>query len=101
MPNSRTKVGQPINTRIDLLVALLDGPKTAPDLGVTNNPLNYLMNTHGVVTTVVKGGVEQTVKHTDENGNVGRGRPAKLWRLTDKGRKRAKRAKAERETAAA
>jgi hypothetical protein len=93
---SRRKVGQPINTGIDILVKLdeLGGRATAAELGVGNNPLYYLARpAHGVVKVATKNGQKLTRKHRDADGNLTKGRPANIWTLTDKGRKRVARRK--------
>jgi len=62
---------------------LLDGPKTAKELGISS---------------VVANGAEKseilqrksTRKVTDADGNPSRGRPAVVWALTPKARKRVK-----------
>jgi predicted ArsR family transcriptional regulator len=92
---SRNKVGKPINTGIDILVKLdeLGGKATAAELGVSNNPLYYLKRAHGVVEVATVKGEKLTRKHTDADGNVQRGRPANVWKLTGKGRKRVQRRK--------
>lgn len=70
---------------IEILVKLIDsGPATLNDLGVSRFRINALLEDEAVK-------VAGTVKHTDDEGKAVRGRPARQFGLTDKGRKRAKR----------
>lgn len=64
----------------DVLVRLLDGPATREDLGLSLYRVNALASKEGVITKGAK------VVRTGQ-----RGRPSFTWRLTNKGRSRAKR----------
>lgn len=70
------------------LVQLLDGPATAKAIGASQSAMRTALS-EGVVK------IKTTQKHTNEAGEPQRGRPARVYALTDKGRKRAKRAVAD------
>lgn len=64
-----------------------DGPVTAKQIDTNSIYMGRLE-----ALELVK--VKATVKHTDADGNAGRGRPSNIYALTAKGRGRAKRAAA-------
>lgn len=73
-----------INTLFD------NGPQTRTEIGGVFNESLYQMEKAGTIKRL-----KATVKHTDENGNAGRGRPLSVWTLTDRTKKRVKRQRAQ------
>lgn len=69
-----------------LLIPALDGPVTRTDLKLGYDEMNQFRAEGVLIET------GETRKNTDATGKAIAGRPAPLYRLSDKGRKRAKRA---------
>lgn len=87
---SNVAVANNTNERgMDLMIKLLDGPSTLNALGSSRFRVKYLVD-EGLVHAKA---TQRNVIGTDDEGNevFGRGRPAKLYSLTGKGRARAKR----------